>query len=798
MNPSVAKLLSEIKSTNVHLTIDSLIGSLSLRGVSLSESELWDLCYYFRKTPESPEVGNGFINPPAFPEGFEGILGGFGVRFSESVPPVVAAFAVEYFGRLKPKALLAPWIEDAVFASVLLNKVPSLNKLRAISGNPREHSRVCLFHELAARTLSWSKVPDWSFATPAPGARECDPSKVLQSCSDDWDAVFCFPPLSDSWRGSHWLLHSAAKLSRDGVGVYVVPTSLVGSSKKDSLEVRLKEVGVYIEAVLSIPRDQRRHSINLSLVTVRRSSQNPLFSGELQSDAARQSVLIRNLLSRTEAAEFALGMLVKVEGFKSYEATSQSRDYQLKISRQGSPIVNLADLLLEINALRAQGGTYFSDRSNAIYLPVLGNSEVVTSPENFRIKPYNYLQLVLKQELVSAEFLAKFLNSDLGLHARRCMLSGSYIAKITVSSVKRGVPIPLPSLVLQGSVIVADASLRDLATDIEGLRKRLWGRPTQVATVQKEIQRVNREETFEEWLKTLPFPLASILWNYHIARHDPKEQFELLLKFFEGLAEFNATILMSAAKRDSELWSEVRAFLSKYRSRFETSSFGTWVELTAFISKRLRELRNSTSEGDGEDGAAGRSRCEAALGSSRGDVLDAMLSKDLLGVLRAANQFRNDFGGHYGVLGSETAANLLVQLRSFLSDVRRSFGQAWENYQMLLPTNRSEWTGQHHEVVVNVLQGLNTPFLKETRKLAQPLKRNTLYLLDKDRDSGVELLPLLKISNAPKDAANACYFYNRKQSDGARYVSYHFEKQADMTFPAAEVDQLFSDLFGEA
>jgi hypothetical protein len=173
-----------------------------------------------------------------------------------------------------------------------------------------------------------------------------------------------------------------------------------------------------------------------------------------------------------------------------------------------------------------------------------------------------------------------------------------------------------------------------------------------------------------------------------------------------------------------------------------------------------------------------------------------MLSKQLLGVLRSANQFRNDYGGHYGVLGEETAANLLVQLRSFLSEVRSSFGQAWESYQLLLPTNRSEWTGQHHEVVVNLLQGVNTPFLKETRKLSEPLKRNTLYLLDKDRENAVELLPLVKISSAPKDAANACYFYNRKQLNGARYVSYHFEKEADRTFSIAEMEQLFHDLFG--
>jgi hypothetical protein len=553
-----------------------------------------------------------------------------------------------------------------------------------------------------------------------------------------------------------------------------------------------------VEAVLSIPREYRGElsGVDLSLITVRRGIQGPLFVGELQADSQRRKLLLKNLERKEEAKDFALGMLVERKGFRSYGVVKTAREYQTQLTRQGLPLVNLAELLQEANGPKRKNDSSFPDRANAVYLPSIGSSEVVTSTEQFRIKPHNYLQLVLKAELVNADFLAKFLNSELGLQARRSLLSGYCISKISLSAVRNGVQIPLPPLSVQSAVIEADTNLRDLVTDVENLRKQLWGRPAQVEKIRKAIERVNREETFEEWLKTLPFPLASILWNYHTAAHDPKEQFELLLKFFEGLAEFNATILLSASRRDAGLWTEVRSYLAKERERFETSSFGTWIELTAFISKRLRELWSDVGKTEVGGDQSGRARCEAALGSSRSEVVEAMLSKQMLGVLRSANQFRNDYGGHYGVLGEETAANLLVQLRSFLSEVRSSFGQAWESYQLLLPTNRSEWTGQHHEVVVNLLQGLNTPFLKETRKLSEPLKRNTLYLLDKDRDNAVELLPLVKISSAPKDAANACYFYNRKQPNGARYVSYHFEKEADRTFSVAEMEQLFRDLFG--
>ena len=101
---------------------------------------------------------------------------------------------------------------------------------------------------------------------------------------------------------------------------------------------------------------------------------------------------------------------------------------------------------------------------------------------------------------------------------------------------------------------------------------------------------------------------------------------------------------------------------------------------------------------------------------------------------------------------------------------------------MLLPRIVLEWTGEYDEVFVNLIHGINTPFLKQKRRLSEPLKRNTLYLLDKDRTNPVEVLPLVKISSAPRDAANACYFYNRKQADGVRYVSYHFENRQTEPF----------------
>jgi len=815
MNSTIRQILDMMRSGKSEFNTDQLIEKLTKADAKPTPSELWLLCSQLLEKPagEPPRKSNDpfriFNNVFGHGSIFESFFGGHGIQ--HPLPSIVTDFAVDYLAAQKPKRLLNPWTQEPVGVSTLLNTLPSMHEACAICRNTQSVWQSQLFAQMAAKILGWSKAAEWRAGAisdkqnttsrgffPIAEQPKLDPIRTLGEMKGDWDAIICFPPMGGGSDASLLVVESASRLSPAGIGLFVVPPAFFPSGRQVSVYDVLGKYGLAVEAALSIPPEHRGSisGVDLALIVIRKGSQGPLFVGELQPDSERRKTLLKNLKGKQEAKDSALGMLVEKEGFRSYRVVKAAREYQTQLARQGLPLVNLADLLQEANAPKRNSEFSFPDRANALYLPSIGFSEVVTSTEQFRIKPHNYLQLVLKPELVSADFLAKFLNSELGLQARHRLLSGNFISKISVGAVRKGVQIPLPPLAVQSAVLEADTKLRDLATDVENLRKQLWGRPAHVEKIRNAIEQVNREETFEEWLKTLPFPLASILWNYHTAAHDPKEQFDLLLKFFEALAEFNSIILLSAARRDAELWSEVRGYLAEERERFETSSFGTWTELAAFIGKRFRELWNDVGKGEGGETTTGRVRCEIALGTSRGEVVEAMLSRQLLGVLRSANQFRNDYGGHYGILGQETAASLLVQLRSYLSEARSSFGQAWESYQLVLPTNRAAWTGQHHEVVVNLLQGVNTPFVKETRKLREPLKRDTLYFLDRDRDNAVELLPLVKISNAPKDAANACYFYNRKQPNGVRYVSYHFEKEADRTFSPAEMEHLFRELFG--
>mgnify|MGYP000933582170 FL=1 len=57
------------------------------------------------------------------------------------------------------------------------------------------------------------------------------------------------------------------------------------------------------------------------------------------------------------------------------------------------------------------------------------------------------------------------------------------------------------------------------------------------------------EEDIGNWIETLPFPLASILYAYDAEGEDEKK-IRYLLHFFEALSEFNVTILLSAISQD--------------------------------------------------------------------------------------------------------------------------------------------------------------------------------------------------------------------------------------------------------
>jgi hypothetical protein len=312
-------------------------------------------------------------------------------------------------------------------------------------------------------------------------------------------------------------------------------------------------------------------------------------------------------------------------------------------------------------------------------------------------------------------------------------------------------------------------------------RVEMWSKPSQV----------ERDGTFVDWLETLPFPLASILWRYETTRR-PKDQLEVLTKFFEALAEFLSTVLLSAAKADETVWSAAQVMLSRYREQLEKSSFGVWVNVAAATAKSLRTIHNK----EHSDAAIRESRVERMLGTKHSEFVQALFSKRMISVLQKANAHRNTYMGHGGILTDRLAANLLPNLQVFLAEVRSCYDMHWNPHLLILPTTETHWTAERFNVVAQILRGSRSPFRMDVCSLVAPLKAGVLYFLDPTEDHALELLPLIKMDSPPMSESTACYFYNRIQPDGVRYISYNYASEAERKYTPDEARAVLRDLFG--
>ncbi len=285
------------------------------------------------------------------------------------------------------------------------------------------------------------------------------------------------------------------------------------------------------------------------------------------------------------------------------------------------------------------------------------------------------------------------------------------------------------------------------------------------------------ENLFTDWINTLPFPLASILWLYHVRnRESDKERYEILLHFFEALSEFYATVLLSGFQRDDSLYkSDIRKGLQesflKNNQKIDKSSFGIWVNITAFLSKYARTMYNSNKEE--------RAKCERLFGVSDKKILEMLFSRKIIKELQKTNGYRNTWSGHRGAISQKIACERREILEAHLSTVKQLLERTWENFT-LIRAGESRYEGDYYNHTVEMLMGYATPFKQCCVEAVQAMVYGSLYLFNSEDKSSLRLLPVIKVLPSPKTDVDACYFYNRMEGDKIRFISYHFEPEPEI------------------
>lgn len=577
------------------------------------------------------------------------------------------------------------------------------------------------------------------------------------------------------------LLKACTLLGKDGEAIFCVSEGFFSISSKKTLET-LSQLGFSIHSVINIPSKELypEISVPVNLVFIKRGSFDRWFVGKLSENNDRNKVLLANLRNRRPAKDFELGQIVESVKFRGYRGIEADNRIQRLSSGLGLKEVKLKDVSTQINLTKAKDSPGFQEQPNAVYLPLIGPSDAVHLLSELKIKPHNYAQVVLDPELADAEYVAAFFNTPLGRAVRDQARSGTIIPKITKASLDEML-IFLPSKEKQLETISVSSTIRSLTSELEELHQRLWDEPIKFEEVQNDLSQFVKDEEvaerFEYWLDTLPFPLASILWAYHVDEEYSKTKYEHLLHFFEALSAFMATVLLSGIVGDEELFQyerkKISEILEKQHLSYERTSFGMWKVIVERLSKAVRDMLFS-NESDKVD------HCQSLFCVRDDKVLSMLSSSKLVSILQETNGLRNSWIGHGGIVSEVEAKQRHEKLKSYLASVREVFGKTWDRFTLVLPGKSGYSKNLHKYDNARRVMGTRTPFEIIKLEMEHPLEENQLYLVSNDERRALKIFPLLKVMPSPQTAQNACYFYNRREDGKLRFVSYHFPQEAEI------------------
>jgi hypothetical protein len=263
---------------------------------------------------------------------------------------------------------------------------------------------------------------------------------------------------------------------------------------------------------------------------------------------------------------------------------------------------------------------------------------------------------------------------------------------------------------------------------------------------------------------------------------DFKTKHEHLLHFFEATAEFLSVILLSAFSANQSLYEPHREklikSLQKQHLSFERTTFGTWKLVVEYLGKRTRELLRESGKKP-EDAKNDRAICATMFADETLRLPSLLSDKRIASVLMDTNKMRNDWSGHGGVVGQEEAKVRNEQLLGELERLREAMADVWENATVVNALHCRPRKGSFENEIA-LLRGSNSKFLTKSRSMSTWLDVDRLYIVNGDQGSALKLLPLVQMGPLPKSAKNACYFFNRTEGDGARFVSYHFTDRPEL------------------
>lgn len=535
--------------------------------------------------------------------------------------------------------------------------------------------------------------------------------------------------------------------------------------------------GCRIRATLHVPSGTRLNTGSASQVLViDRGAQQDVFVGQLSDDPVHSQRLIQNFKRHKSDRHPSLGRAIPLDQFIGYEALEAAHLIHERARKTFLAAVAFSDLVIEQRSLDKH-----ELEQNAVVLPanamLLPRSGIRFTLETQKISSNDKTCTcyVLDKSKAHVSYLIRWLESDLGKLALQASGASSLmgISRISKRALER-LTCYLPPIKAQLDILETLRQLERVRSEAQEIEAQCWTGRHESDDILQRAQTINQEDRYEDWLASLPYPLASILHRHRVSSDDPRVRFIVLLHFFEALAEFLATVHLSAFVSHSILWQEQKVSLTRALTSqnlsLDRATFGAWKVVVEKLGAATRAMLNK------EEDASVALNLYAVTGAT---WLNKLCAPEISQVLIRANSIRNTHSGHGGAMGKDQAKSLEDELRDLVENLRSVWGRGWNQYELIQIDKMTYVDGQFSYDAPRIM-GANCQFERVIRTASTPMDSGQLYLLADGSSKGLKLLPLVRLMASPSQAANACYFYNRSEGDGQRFVSYHFEQEADV------------------
>jgi hypothetical protein len=273
-------------------------------------------------------------------------------------------------------------------------------------------------------------------------------------------------------------------LNSDGNAIFLASTSMVRDFKKN-----LPLIGFHINAIFNTPQsflNASRISVQLCIVVISKNKPENIFYAEVPESTEEANTwacvnLVENFFNpKKEIHNLSEGMLLPHDydflGFKAIHASLEID--KLQSIYKDYKKFSIGQLSSAVNYVRQD--QRFTERRNAIYVPRVGNSPVISSIKEAKLKHHNYLQVSLNNNAIN-EYVSSFFKSNLGKLSLDSIRYGfiNTISKVALLKLE----IPLPDIQTQRKIISIDNQIDNVQINLNLLKDELAVNPLNVSTL---------------------------------------------------------------------------------------------------------------------------------------------------------------------------------------------------------------------------------------------------------------------------------------------------------------------------